>query len=200
MKKSVAAFLSKSVKIIAVTATLVIFLTATFLMIGSIFKNDKQLSPWGTGFFSIVSGSMEPAVPAGGLVFVVSEKQNNIKEGDIITYFVNDAIVTHRVIEVTNQNNQNEIGSFITKGDANNTNDSPVAYENVIGRVLFVMPAITFLDNAPQNMIVIGTGIIAIGLILCVFSVWNNRRKKNKIENGINNLGETIYREDGGSL
>ena len=77
----------------------------------------------------VLSGSMEPKIRTGGLVFTdTSRKDPQI--GDIITYSLNDSFVTHRVI-------RREGSMLITKGDANDGEDlAPVSAEQVLGTVL----------------------------------------------------------------
>ena len=67
----------------------------------------------------VVSGSMEPAINLGSVVFTKAE--TDYQRGDIVS-FSNKAgqTVTHRIMEIkTSPAGQ----SFILKGDANNTAD-----------------------------------------------------------------------------
>ena len=74
----------------------------------------------------VLSGSMEPEIRTGGLVFTDTTKRDP-KTGDIITYSVRDSRVTHRVV-------RKEGTSLITKGDANDGEDlAPVSVEQVLG-------------------------------------------------------------------
>ncbi len=84
--------------------------------------------------YEVVSGSMEPELPVGSLVLVKPADPHNIAVDDIIA-FASDkdggAVVTHRVIEIDNEN-----AEFTTKGDANELQDmNPVPFDNLIGRV-----------------------------------------------------------------
>lgn len=74
--------------------------------------------------YVVVSGSMEPTLPVGS-VCIVDCQQRSPDEGDIISYKAGDSIVTHRVIEVTDD-------GYITKGDANDTKDSGTVKEKQI--------------------------------------------------------------------
>ena len=56
------------------------------------------------------------------------------KKGDIITFHNGDTVVTHRVVK-------KEKDIFITKGDANKTEDPvPAEASQIIGRVVFHLP------------------------------------------------------------
>jgi len=87
----------------------------------------------------VVSGSMEPAIPTGSLIYIAEALPEEIQEEEIIAFYgVKDSasIITHRVME-----NRVVMGEFITKGDANKTQDmNPVPYENFIGKVVRSVP------------------------------------------------------------
>ena len=89
--------------------------------------------------YAVISGSMEPAIPTGSLVYIKGMEAQDVQEGDVIAFYGgydSSAIVTHRVVE-----NRVVMGEFITKGDANAAEDmNPVEYENFIGRVEWSIP------------------------------------------------------------
>lgn len=93
----------------------------------------------GYQIYTVVSGSMEPEIPTGSLVYVKLTEPEEIKKGDVIAFYGTDAdgsIITHRVVS-----NSTAMGSFITKGDANDKNDrNPVPYENYIGKLRVSIP------------------------------------------------------------
>ena len=104
----------------------------------------------------------------GDLIYVKDVDPTTIKEGDVITFIVNEDLVvgTHRVVRVDAENQR-----FYTKGDANEIEDqSPVHFNNVIGVPKFAIPKLgyvsDFVQNPPGMYITIGVGII---LILAVF-------------------------------
>ncbi len=88
--------------------------------------------------FAVLSGSMEPKIHTGSIVVVIPAK--NYKIGDVITFFEKDKeiTVTHRIKDIRKIDGQDV---FITKGDANETEDNyPVAKNDVIGKVVFSIP------------------------------------------------------------
>ena len=88
--------------------------------------------------FDIISGSMEPEIPVGSVVYSRYVDPATIKEGDIIVFRSEESIVTHRVV----RNNANT-GEFVTKGDANaNQDPAPVSYKDIIGKVVYHFPAV----------------------------------------------------------
>ncbi len=86
--------------------------------------------------YAVISESMEPALPAGSLVYVKAADPASVIPGEIIAFHDDGGVVTHRV-----KQNRSDEGSFITRGDANNTDDLfPVLYRNLIGRVKYHVP------------------------------------------------------------
>lgn len=87
----------------------------------------------------VLSGSMEPKIKVGDLVIAKKIDPSKIKEGDVITYKIKDTTyVTHRVIEVLNNNNSI---LFKTKGDANNVEDKDLVFgESLVGKLVLRIP------------------------------------------------------------
>jgi signal peptidase len=96
-------------------------------------------------FFVIQSGSMEPSFKIGDLVLVL--RQSEYSTGDVITFVTREnRTVTHRIVAVENGN------SFLTKGDANRTEDYlKVEKERIIGKVSQVIPKVGLLKNFCQS-------------------------------------------------
>lgn len=96
---------------------------------------------FGYEIYSVVSGSMEPAIPVDSMVYIKKEAPEDMKKDDVIAFYGardSSAIITHRVVE-----NRIVMGEFITKGDANQTEDmNPVPYDNFIGKVTCSIPKV----------------------------------------------------------
>lgn len=94
--------------------------------------------------YVVVSGSMEPTIPTGSIIYSKQIDPALLETGDIIV-FIDEARgttpITHRVVT-----NDPSTGSIITKGDANESEDiNPVTYDNVVGRVEAHVPRIGFI-------------------------------------------------------
>lgn len=115
---------------------------------------------------AVLSGSMEPEIPVGSVVFVKETDVNTIETGDVITYRLSgETMVTHRVVKVDKETQQ-----FITKGDANETEDaSPVAYSDVIGKDWFHVPFLGYLSIYIKTPL----GIMAVCGVLIVLILLN---------------------------
>lgn len=85
--------------------------------------------------FIVLSGSMEPEFYSGDLVLVKEVATDTLKVGDVISYREGKAVITHRIVEITEST---EGRKFVTKGDNNNVSDrNPVSENMVEGQYLF---------------------------------------------------------------
>lgn len=93
--------------------------------------------------YVVVSGSMEPSIPVGSIVYSEEIDPTLLRTGDVIVFVDptrGTTPITHRVVS-----NNPFTGSIITKGDANTNEDiNPVTYDNVIGIVRAHVPRIGF--------------------------------------------------------
>lgn len=81
--------------------------------------------------YNIVSGSMEPEIPVGSVIYVEAAEPETVEKGDIIAFQSGESVIAHRVVV-----NQKVEGQFTTKGDANAEEDmNAVPYDMLIGRV-----------------------------------------------------------------
>lgn len=115
--------------------------------------------------FAVVSGSMEPNIKVGSIVYTKNTDFSDLKEGDIISFRLNgDTKATHRIVKINKEKQQ-----FTTKGDANNSEDAnPVNYKDVIGKVALTIPMLGFISiyiKTPLG-IAIGCGILFVLIIL----------------------------------
>ena len=142
-------WLMKRVLNMASTVLVAVVVLAAVLLVGA--------RLFGFNVYAVLSGSMEPALPVGSLVCVAPESAESIQEGDVISFMASeDLVVTHRVVgvEVAEDGSAGDAGGlrFRTQGDANSTPDaSPVLEANLIGKVVFVVPALGYLVDAIQH-------------------------------------------------
>lgn len=111
----------------------------------------------------VYTGSMEPAIPVGGIVVIKPVNPETLREGDIVCFrFSESTSVTHRIINVTDE-------GFKTKGDANEDPDQGIVEkENVIGKVIFIIPFIGYLGSFVRTpigfilLVILPAGLIII--------------------------------------
>jgi len=76
----------------------------------------------------VISRSMYPVLNRGDLILVKSTTLEEIDIGTVIVFHHKDGLTVHRVVRMN--------GDIITtKGDANPTEDNPITYADVVGRV-----------------------------------------------------------------
>lgn len=131
--------------------------------------------------YTVVTGSMEPEMPVGSLVYIQRTDAAQAQPGEIVAFYGardSAAIITHRVVE-----NRVVMGEIITKGDANQTNDmNPVEYENFIGTVTVSIPK---LGSVAQIMTSVegktaAACVIALAVVLHVISIILDKDKNSK--------------------
>lgn len=95
-----------------------------FVLLAAVLTGAMYLT--GIRPYIVLSGSMEPAIHTGSLVLVDSRAKTP-KTGEIVTYRLQNTTVTHRIV-------REEDGRYVTKGDANETEDKGrVAQEEILG-------------------------------------------------------------------
>lgn len=161
----------KTWDIISTILVALIVLCAVFLM------GTRLL---GYEVYTVISGSMEPKYSVGDLVYVKPTNFDDIDIGDDITFVLNQDLVvaTHQVIRI-----DTEKQSFVTKGLANDIEDSPVHYKNVKGVVQFHIPLMgyvaDFIQHPPGMYITIAVGAV---LLILVFLPDILIKKKQAVE------------------
>ena len=81
---------------------------------------------------SITSGSMWPSLKKGDFILIKGvESKEEIGVGDIVVYKNPKGFTIHRVIKMNED-------TFVTKGDANNVEDAPVSYDEIIGKPITI--------------------------------------------------------------
>ena len=93
---------------------------------------------FGYEIYEIVSGSMEPEIPVGSVIYVKNVQPEDIEEEDVIAFWSGSSVIAHRV-------KQNKVveGEFVTKGDANAAEDlKAVSYSELIGRIEYHFPVV----------------------------------------------------------
>ena len=125
---------------------------------------------FGFSIFNISSGSMKETIQIDDIIII--KEENRLNKGDIITFFQDDQIITHRIIEIL------DVGNFITNGDANNSKDSKVYKQNVIGKVVKIIPRGGVWIKVFSDSKVITC--ICITLIFIGITIKNNKKEDTK--------------------
>ena len=145
----------------------------------------------GYELYEVVSGSMEPSIPVGSVVYVGEAKPEDIESGDVIVFYRGEDTVTHRVVE-----NRRLEGLFITKGDANPREDPDgVPYDALIGRVERHFPAAGRLMKLFASSV---GKIYLLGIVMCgvlLLALASLLRSKRNARSGHDELLEELRQE-----
>ncbi len=132
----------KKYKKIIISAALIalILLVAGVSIYSSVQKAKGNTLPMPLGFGIAVTetGSMEPNMPKGSLIFLIKSKSYEV--GDIVAFLKDgeDVHTVHRIVEIDGN-------TVTTCGDANEgSNDAPIDMGRIKGKVLFNIPKIGF--------------------------------------------------------
>lgn len=128
----------------------------------------------GMNIYVVLSGSMNPTVETGSVVLVDTEYEDYVI-GDIVTYKIDDQLVTHRIVEM-------EEDICRTKGDANEVPDSGVIKKSqILGKVKYVIPTLGYVISYMQSkkVILILLTVLFLSNLFDILSE-NNTQKSGK--------------------
>ena len=152
--------MEKAKKIWSIVTTVLVVL----IVLCAVFLMGSRIM--GYRVYTVITGSMEPELSVGDLLYVKPVDPSTIKVGDDITFVLNEDLVvaTHRVIRIDAEKEH-----FYTKGLANDIEDAPVHFKNVLGVVEFAIPKLgyvsDFIQNPPGMYITIAAGAVLIILV-----------------------------------
>lgn len=151
---------------LVINSIFIVLLTIGLLSFLAVFSKSKTYQ-----VFIVQSGSMEPAIKTGSLIF--TKKSPEYEVGDIVTKKMEDEeeTITHRIIEKL------ENGNFITKGDANNARDKEeVKKEDIIGKTYLTIPYLGYPVAYAQT----SQGFIFLIVIPATILIYEELRKIKK--------------------
>lgn len=167
--------LIKFLKILLIGTLCLILLINLWQLFSRIILKDKISLVFGYTQVTVMSGSMEPVISAGDVLIIHAEDE--YKAEDIVTFWRDDMLVTHRLIEESEQ-------GWITKGDYNNAVDSQlVQKDQIIGKVIAIIPYLGLVILYLRTPLGILTVIILLFILLILpewFSVIRHQIKNKK--------------------
>ncbi|MCW4049487.1 MAG: signal peptidase I [Candidatus Bathyarchaeota archaeon] len=126
-----------------------------------------------TPFMVVTTGSMEPILSVGDMIYVKGVAPADIEVGDIITFkppkdYISGTLITHRVVEIFYDSNQ---VYFKTKGD-NNPSVDPwiVTPDLIIGRQTAALKGLGGLFLWFQTP----AGLMTLAVVLGAYMFWPN--------------------------
>ncbi len=159
--------MKKTLKFLAYVCIAFLIVYNLVILIKKIKNKEEVPSFLGYKNFIILSGSMEPTLNVGDVIFI--KEKVEIQENDIISFKEGSSIITHRVIEKVEQNEQE---MYRTKGDANKSADQKlISVENIEGVYLFKIPRIGMVIAFLQSKV----GIIIFLVLLFLVYIYINK-------------------------
>ena len=150
-----------------------ILLICCIIVVLQAVKNPGQTpNLFGYKFFNVISGSMKPNLEIGDVVII--KEIENINKGDIITFKQQDFIITHRVVDIINEDGKIY---YQTKGDNNNSNDENlVEFKDIEGIYVYRIPKIGIVISNIQNTTTMIIIILGLYLIYKILQIKDDRK------------------------
>lgn len=117
-------FFIKSAKVIAYLAFVVLAVIYVPKIMSKVLKTPYPMA-------TITSGSMWPVLKTNDLILMKGASGSDVKVGQIIIFKNSQGFTIHRLI-------RKEKTKLVTKGDANDVEDTPIDPSAVVGRVVYV--------------------------------------------------------------
>lgn len=158
-----------------------IIIVNVILIVSSYTHPNEMPSVFGIKPTIVLSGSMEPDIKIGDLIFIHKTDPSQLNEGDVICYIASEKAITHRIIDITTSEN-GEI-RYVTQGDANNTADQLAVSVDQIegiwngGRIQGLGNLILYMQTTTGMILCIVCPL----LLLFIWDVWR-RWKADKAE------------------
>lgn len=134
MAKKIGLRILNVVSVLCIVISVIVLLTVIFT------KEGQAPKIMGYSLFRVMTGSMEPEIPVNSLILVKEVAPDELKEGDVISFYSRDPALsghvnTHRIISIEKTDGEYH---FQTKGDANNVADNyETVSKDLIGKVVF---------------------------------------------------------------
>lgn len=173
----------KNKLIIQFVLTLLFYMLTISIIIGAALftvSKDSDKSFFGYRFYTVLTNSMLPRDPdkqkggfgAGDIIIVQMANPKQLKVNDIITFDLiatdpkNSAVLTHRLIEVLDEEDGEKGLYFRTQGDANTGADRPIAADQVVGKKVFTIPKVgQSIGFLRENL------LVSIGALVAMFAL-----------------------------
>ncbi len=148
-----------------------------------IFKKDYA-DFFGYSTFEVQTGSMTPAINVSDLIIVKKTDSPSVR--DIITYKKDGEFITHRVVEAYKE-------TYVTKGDANNSNDEAITKNQIVGKVVKIIPHFGIMRKTILNPVVLVTLLVTAYIIGLLFK---EKDSKNGVDKFFTKLLHKASKED----
>ncbi len=177
----------KHKKVKAFFRRLVLVLLGLVLGVSVYLSNAKNVvgnqmpMPFGVGAAVVLSGSMEPELSRGDLIFVRQTDEINLN--DVVVYQEGSALIVHRVVSLYGD-------TVVTQGDANNAPDEPISTGQIKGVVMLHLPRV----GMALSLLKTPGGIAAVLVLAFAMIEISFRREREADEQDLAAVKEEIRR------
>ena len=169
-----------------IVGNVLFYLVMALVLVGAFWfsrSKDPTKSIFGFRFYYIQTPSMEPEIPVGSAIFTRYADPENIRVGDVITYYLEDTSISHQVVEVLPASDETGLPWFRTKGIANAEPDPQlVRGDAVAGVEVLVIPRLGYVMSWVGNHIFLTLWIFV--LICILFALIGRLLRPDKPRHG----------------
>ena len=167
--------------------TVIIIAYLLFILAQRITGNQSVL---GYRLFSVATGSMAGVYEVNDVIAVKDWNVDELKVGDDIAYQgnkgdLNGMLITHRIIRIEVDENTGE-KIFVTKGVNAPAEDPAIREEQILGKVVGVVPVISFLNHTVKSQLgfflLIFCPLVLIIVLEVLQTITDIRLEKNEIQ------------------
>lgn len=157
---------------------LIIFIYNVIVVLFSSINNNQNLQIFGQKYYIISTNSMSPTINKYDVVVSKSVKQNELKVGDVITYQINDEVITHRISRIEEQDKI----YYYTKGDNNVDEDKrKITFNDIKGKEIYIIPKFGKIIKILSSKITL-LCIILVILIVFLIQIFRDEKLDNRRE------------------
>jgi len=155
----------------------ILIFNVSIIVKGMLYPNEVP-SFFGVMPMVVLSDSMNSereSIASGDMIFIKKINSNDVVVGDIVLFQEKTSLVVHRVVQI---DEGNEGKQFITKGDANNTEDiAPVLAKDIIGIYTTKIPMIGHFVMFLRTPLGI---LVCIGFPTTLYLLYEGRQRKQE--------------------
>lgn len=156
--------------------TILVFIVLSliiFAKVNMMVTNKNYFELFNISIFKVATGSMAPTINEGDIIVV--KAQSDYQKDDIVTYSSADSFITHRIVQISNDN-------YLTKGDANNTNDPAIKKDVIIGKVVMILSGLGIWQEVLTQPTILALIFITLILFDFAFSYKGKEEKKKQVD------------------
>ena len=169
-KKTISIIIGHILNILLLIVFILIMIGIYYIVQIKVFQNDYA-NLFGYTFFEVATGSMSGTIEVGDVVIVKITK--DVNKGEVIVYKEGDNFITHRLVEKDGNH-------LVAKGDANNSEDKPITEDQILGRVIYMLPKLGVWRKIFLLPEIIGLILLLLFLLGIVVQFISKNDKANK--------------------